>query len=310
MDLTQIRTFLAVAEAGQLQLAATKLLVTQQAVSKRLAALEEAIGVKLFVRNSRGAALTADGAAFFPHAQAISLAAKRALDSIHPGRRALRVDVVGAQLGTAKLVRDFHLAHPDLELDVMTRYADADSALAAVSDGTVDATFRAISNEIDSALMTMRVLDDPVEVLVSGRHSLARLSVVTPADLKGTRIWMPFIVPGTEWAEYYEVLARSFGLAIDTVGPDFGMEAVLETVASSPTLATLVGENIRLVWPADHDLRRIPVRGPKLVYPHCFVWRKDNPHPTLNALRTHVYKAKSDLLHPDGWVPGWPANRK
>ena len=46
------------------------------------------------------------------------------------------------------------------------------------------------------------------------------------------------------------------------VGPNFGTEPLIDTIAGSPDLATFVGEQTRLVWPADYDLRRVAVRGP------------------------------------------------
>lgn len=48
MDLTSVRTFVAVAGAGQFQDAADELDVTQQAVSKRIATLETELGIRLF----------------------------------------------------------------------------------------------------------------------------------------------------------------------------------------------------------------------------------------------------------------------
>ncbi|MEU0090164.1 LysR family transcriptional regulator [Kribbella sp. NPDC006257] len=45
MDLEAVRTFAAVVDSGQFQAAADELGVTQQAVSKRLAALERELGV-------------------------------------------------------------------------------------------------------------------------------------------------------------------------------------------------------------------------------------------------------------------------
>ena len=69
MDLDAVRTFVAVADAGQFSDAAADLSITQQAVSKRIAALEKDLGVWLFTRTARGAELTVDGQAFRPHAR-------------------------------------------------------------------------------------------------------------------------------------------------------------------------------------------------------------------------------------------------
>ena len=264
MDLKAVRAFVAIADSGQFQKAAVDLALTQQAVSKRIAALEKDLGVRLLVRTPRGAELTIDGQALLPHARALLQAEDRAVAAVRPGDRALRVDVVGRRAATAGLVRDFHRAHPEVTLDVVTLFG-VDAAVAAV-----------------------------------------RAEWVTPAQLAGHRIWMPGNEPGTEWAAYYDELAATFGPAIDTIGPNFGVEALLDAVAGSPALATFLSERTPLVWPTGHDLRLVPLRDPTPVYPHSLLWRTDNSHPGLTALRAHL-AAQARLTEGETWRPSWAA---
>jgi DNA-binding transcriptional LysR family regulator len=56
-----LEVFLAVAETGSLSGAARELGLTQQAVSRRLAAMEARVGVALAVRTTRGSKLTPAG---------------------------------------------------------------------------------------------------------------------------------------------------------------------------------------------------------------------------------------------------------
>lgn len=231
MDLPAVRTFVAVADAGRFREAAAALAITQQAVSKRVAGLEKDLGVRLFTRTARGARLTVDGQAFLPHARDLLRAEERAAASVRPGRRALRVDVIGRRLAPAGLLSGFRRAHPGIELDVVTLF-DADAALTAVRSGT-------------------------------------------------------------------------FGISIEATGPEFGTEPLLDTIAGSSTLATFVGEQTRLVWPAEHDLRRIAVREPTPVYPHSLIWRGDNPHPALTALRDHLAQARPGPHDAGTWTPRW-----
>jgi DNA-binding transcriptional LysR family regulator len=307
VDLETVRTFVAVADAGQFSVAADGLSVTQQAVSKRVAALEKRLAVRLFARTARGVQLTADGEAFLPHARELLTAEERAAASVRPGRRALRVDVVGRRLGPASLLRDFHQAHPGTELDVVTLF-DAAAAIAAIREGTIDASFRALTvpaRELPDGLEAARVFDEPVQLLTGPGHPYAAATAVKPDELAGHWIWMPGVVPGTEWGEYYEALAGSFGLTIDTTGPRSGTEPLLDVIAASPAVATLVGEQTHLLWPAEFDLRRIALRDPAPVYPHSLIWRSDNPHPALTALRDHFDSATP--TSPGTWVPAWAA---
>ncbi|MER6561536.1 LysR family transcriptional regulator [Streptomyces sp. NPDC001027] len=307
MDLEAVRTFVAVAESGQFQKSAADLSITQQAVSKRIAALERTLGVRLFTRAPRGAELTIDGQAFLPQARELLRVAERALASVRPGRRPLRVDVLASRSAQSGLMRGFHRAHPDVELDVMMLF-DVETAVAALRSGAIDASFRAVAvpgRPLPDDIESVRVLDEPLQLLTGPAHALAGARSLTVAQLRGHRIWMPGIVPGTEWAAYYDDLVARFGLTIEATGPNFGSDALLDTIADTPALATFMGGHTRLVWPAGHGLRRIPVTDPTPVYPHSLLWRRDNPHPALTTLRAHLAATATGHDAAGTWTPDW-----
>jgi DNA-binding transcriptional LysR family regulator len=304
VDLEAVRTFVAAADAGQFQEAAAVLSITQQAVSKRIAGLERDLEVRLFTRTARGAQLTIDGQAFLPHARELLRAADRADASVRPGRRALRVDVV-KRVASAVLLQDFHRAHPEIELDVVTLNADVDAAVAAVEAGTIDATFHAVPAPVPDTIATAAVIDERHQLLVGPRHALADAPAVTPAQLAGHRIWMPGMAAGSEWAAYYDELAAAFGLTIDVIGPSFGNEVLLAEIADSAELATFVGERTIYLWPDRYDLRRIPVRDPAPIYPMSLIWRADNPHPALVELRRYLVSRRVAVPDTEVWTPSW-----
>ncbi|MEU6737070.1 LysR family transcriptional regulator [Streptomyces physcomitrii] len=307
MDLEAVRTFVAVAEAGQFQRAAAELAVSQQAVSKRIAALERALDVRLFTRAPRGAELTIDGQAFLPQARELLRVAERAAASVRPGRRPLRVDVLASRGAQSGLMRGFHRAYPEVDLDVVMLF-EIEAALGAVRSGAIDASFRAVTapgHALDEDIASVRVLDEPLQLLTGPAHALAGARSVTLDQLAGHRIWMPGIVPGTEWGAYYDELTAEFGLTIEATGPNFGSDALLDTIADTPALATFMGEHTRLIWPAGHGLRRIPVTDPTPVYPHSLLWHRDNPHPALATLRAHLAATAAGHGAAGTWTPGW-----
>lgn len=61
LDITALRSFMTVADAGKVTAAAARLNLTQSAVSMQLKRLEEALGQPLFDRSGRGIALTNEG---------------------------------------------------------------------------------------------------------------------------------------------------------------------------------------------------------------------------------------------------------
>ncbi|MFF5103390.1 LysR family transcriptional regulator [Streptomyces sp. NPDC000134] len=311
MDLDTVRTFVVAVDAGQFREAAAELAVTQQAVSKRISALERDLGVRLFTRTPRGARLTIDGQAFLPHARELLRVADRAVASVRTGSRPLRVDVIASRSAQAGLLRDFHRAHPGVDLDVVMLF-DIDTAVTAIRSGTIDASFRAVAapgRPLPEDIASVRVLDEPLDLLTGPGHALAGARSVPLAELAGHRIWMPGVVPGTEWAAYYDDLAAEFGLTIEATGPNFGSDALLDTIADTPALATFMGGRSRLVWPAGHGLRRIPVTDPTPVYPHSLLWHHDNPHPALATLRTHLTTTPADETPGTTWTPDWAPPR-
>lgn len=69
MNWDDVRIFLAVSRAGQILGAARRLQINHATVSRRIAALEEALGAKLFRRMTTGSELTAAGERFLPVAE-------------------------------------------------------------------------------------------------------------------------------------------------------------------------------------------------------------------------------------------------
>ncbi|MGW3700433.1 substrate-binding domain-containing protein, partial [Streptomyces sp. NPDC005149] len=231
--------------------------------------------------------------------------------SVRTGRRPLRVDVIASRGAAAGLLRGFHRAHPEIDLDVVMLF-DIETAVAAIRSGAIDASFRAVAvpgRPLPEDIESVRVLDEPLQLLTGPAHALAGARSVPLAQLAGHRIWMPGIVPGTEWAAYYDDLVAEFGLTIEATGPNFGSDALLDTIADTPALATFMGEHTRLVWPADHGLRRIPVTDPTPVYPHSLLWHRDNPHPALTTLRTHLAATTAGHDATGTWAPNWVTAR-
>lgn len=86
-----------------------------------------------------------------------------------------------------------------------------------------------------------------------------------------------------EWTAFYDEFATRHDLTLATLGPNLGTEALLETLADSAELGTLVGAHTKLIWPVEYGLKRIPVR-PSTPYPHYLVIRQSAHSHGLAAL--------------------------
>ncbi|XXF76947.1 LysR family transcriptional regulator [Myxococcaceae bacterium GXIMD 01537] len=71
MSLTQIESFVAVAEEGHVGRAARRMHLTQPPLSRHILALEDTLGTQLFERTPRGMRLLPAGEAFLQHARRI-----------------------------------------------------------------------------------------------------------------------------------------------------------------------------------------------------------------------------------------------
>lgn len=264
--------------------------------------------MRLFTRGSRGVGLTLDGQAFLAHARNVVADVDRAVTAVRPGSRALRIDVLGLRSAQAVILHDYWRAHPETDLDVVTiRVDDPRQAVAAVQAGGVDATFRTITDPagLPDDVQMIRAFDSALELLVGPRHPLAAARALTPSQLRGHRIWVPGIAPRSEWAEFYDQLTTEFDLRVDGAGPNFGTEVLMDVLADSAELATLVGSRDRYVWPTSYDLRRIPVAKPTIAYPISLVLPKTSPHPGLRAVVSHFRNLAP--LPETTWLPSWAA---
>lgn len=141
METEQIRTFLAVATHGSFVEAAARLHVTQSTVSSRIQGLEQYLGVRLFVRNRSGAALTASGRRFRHHAKAMMLTLEQARHdvglpnqysaSIHIGARiALWERFLPTWVG--------HMRNVAPALSIRSEIGFEDDLMRRITEGTLD----------------------------------------------------------------------------------------------------------------------------------------------------------------------------
>ena len=82
MSVEQLETVVAIAEERGIVRAARRLCLTQPPVTRRLAALEDELGVVLFVREARGMRPTPAGALLVDHARALLAGMRHARDAV------------------------------------------------------------------------------------------------------------------------------------------------------------------------------------------------------------------------------------
>jgi DNA-binding transcriptional LysR family regulator len=182
-DLNDMLLFAEVVERGGFAAAGRALGLPKSRLSRRVAALEAQLGVRLLQRTTRKLSLTEVGEAYLRHCQALRESAQAAADTVAQvqtePRGTLRVacPVTLAQTMLAELMPDFLARHPlvRVELLVSNRVVDL------VEEG-VDVALRVRTTLDDSGSLVIKRLGDDAPVLVASPALLARQG--TPATLE------------------------------------------------------------------------------------------------------------------------------
>lgn len=124
MDWDKLKSFHAAAEAGSLTAAGERLGISQSAVSRQIAALEEDIGVSLFQRHARGLVLTDAGHTLHRSTVDMASAAATANSALMDQKETPQGELtVTAPIGFGSTwlvprLHNFVNLHPDLHLDL------------------------------------------------------------------------------------------------------------------------------------------------------------------------------------------------
>ena len=126
LDWNDLRYFLSVAAGGSTLAAGRALRVSQTTVARRIAALEQAIGLALFDRRQAGYSLTPTGEALLDRARSVAFAATgfaeeaAALARDVSGTVRLTVEEIFANALLGPWLRELHDAHPAIRIELDT----------------------------------------------------------------------------------------------------------------------------------------------------------------------------------------------
>lgn len=203
----RIRCFLEVANCLNFTAAAQNLYMSQQAVTRQVAALEEELGFKLFYRSTRRVALTPAGARlreeFVDINRQISAGIRRARDVANTRSEVLRVGFLSALSRrdvilpvTDHLYRTF----PDTKFEL--RLLDFVDLRNQLLDRKLDFCVTTSNDwKLWPGVRVTVLCTKQFDVVCSDRHPLAALERVTPEDLaEHTQLTLPKdnMMPGVE----------------------------------------------------------------------------------------------------------------
>jgi len=177
MDTNTLQAFVAVADTESFSKAASQLFITQSAVSKRVALLEDQLNSRLFDRIGRQVSLTETGAALLPRARKILL-------ELEDARRAIG-NLSGEVTGTLSLAASHHVSlhrlppilraftaeYPKVKLDL--RFDESEVAYQGVLRGELELALITLSLTPDDNINSIPIWQDALQYVVSRDHPLA-----------------------------------------------------------------------------------------------------------------------------------------
>ena len=126
LDMTAMRSFATVADAGGVTRAAGLLNLTQSAVSMQLKRLEESLGRSLLDRSGRGVSLTADGEQLLGYARRLlhlnDEVFSRLTDHAYEGEIVVGVPADVVYPAIPKILKAFHAEYPRMKVQLISSY--------------------------------------------------------------------------------------------------------------------------------------------------------------------------------------------
>ncbi|WP_028615074.1 LysR family transcriptional regulator [Halopseudomonas pelagia] len=187
MDTANLSAFLAVAEHASFSRAGDQLHLTQPAISKRIATLEQQLGARLFDRIGRHVTLTEAGRALKPRAEQIINAlsdTQRALSNLSSRVQGRLSMATSHHIGLHRLppvLRSYTVNYPDVALDI--DFLDSEVAYAKVLHGEIELAVITLAPAVEPPIVARAIWDDPLDFVVAPEHPLAALPQVSLAQL-------------------------------------------------------------------------------------------------------------------------------
>lgn len=195
MDIDNLRAFAAVAAQGSFSRAAEHLHLTQPAVSKRVAVLEQELGLALFDRLGRRIELTEAGRALLQRIPDVEQSLRMALQAV----RDLHGEIAGPlriatshHIGLHRLppvLSAFQRTYPAVQLDI--EFLDSEQAYERLRAGSIELAVVTLAPGDVSQLHSETIWPDPLSFMAAPDHPLAGRRRLTLAELAAHAAVLP-----------------------------------------------------------------------------------------------------------------------
>lgn len=279
VEVRHLRALVAVVDEGGFTQAAASLGVSQAAVSRTIAGLEEALGARVLRRTTREVSLSPVGSRVLGHARRVVEETTALMRAVADAAAELRVGYAWAALGrhTTQVQRQWALDHGGAELVLL----QSNTPTAGLREGLVDVAVVRRPLDDDRFATALVGVETRFAAVASG-HALARRRSIGLGDFAGRTVAVDARTGTTSEQLWPADAAPAATRSVD------GVDEWLTVIAAGRAVG-MTSEATARQHPRPGVVYR-PVRDAQPVAVHLAWWR-DSPPPTLPDLLQLVCRA-------------------
>ena len=209
MDISALQAFIAVARYESFSKASDNLYITQPAVSKRVAALEDELQTQLFNRIARQISLTEAGKQLLPKAQELVEQAEelqRYAANLNDDISGVLSIAIAHHIGLHRMppiLKRFNEQYPTVSLDI--RFEDSEQAFSAVERGDIEFAVITLPSSLPEKLIKQTIWLDDLNIVAGTGHALSSDLKITIKQLSA----FPCVLPSKD-TETHKIMRREF----------------------------------------------------------------------------------------------------
>jgi DNA-binding transcriptional LysR family regulator len=282
MDFVALQFFKAVVDEGGISAAAKKLHRVQSNVTTRIKQLEQSLGAQLFIRDKRRLRLSPAGEMFLGYVEQLLQLSNQARGAVLGGKPqgTLRLGTLESTAASRlpPLLSRYHRKYPLVRIELTTGTEEA--LLKAVLERRVEAAF-VVEVAASSQLDVMPTFDEELVVVADKYHPGIR-------DARDVRTDTVIAFPlGCAYRRRLEKWFAASGLTPERVLELSSYHAIVACVASGTGVAIMPRSVLDTVRGGE-SLSVNPLARKSGRIRTCFIWRRGEISPALNALKAEI----------------------
>jgi DNA-binding transcriptional LysR family regulator len=290
MELRHLRYFLVVSETENIRMAASKLFITQPAISRQISDLEDELGVKLFDRLPRGIRLNPIGKMYQRKVRDIlqkldgaNVQAKQMANGSIGHLRLGFIEVSGWKGCVPETINHFNIQYPQVTVELTTN--NTPQLLQQLSNEQLDGVFIYIFDKLEEQFSAISIRTDSMVLAYPASWSEKLDRHVTVDQLNE----LPFIsFPREVFPRYHDELMAQYakiGFHPQISQLAHNESAILSMVSAGIGVALVNSSNLDRPAPKVHY---ISLEGLSMSLPLCFVWSTSNSSNVLELFHREV----------------------